>query len=160
MKKSLFLLILIGMAMPLFSQLKTGQQAPELFLPDSSGQTIPLSALKGQVVLLDFWASWCEPCRRNNPHLVRLYQKYRSKGLAIYGVSIDANQLAWRQAIREDKLTWIQVNDEKGWEAPSAQAYGVDAIPASFLMNRDGIVEKINPSVRGLEAQIRHLLKL
>lgn len=158
MSKLFCLLILIGMGTPSFSQPTTGQQAPELSLPDSSGQIILLSSLRGRVVLIDFWASWCEPCRRNNPHLVKLYQKYHAKGLEIYGVSLDANQVDWKRAVRDDKQAWIQVNDQKSWEAPSAHAYGLDAIPASFLLNRQGAIEHINPISRSLEAQIRQLL--
>jgi hypothetical protein len=88
-----------------------------------------------------------------------MYQKYHAKGLEIYGVSIDANQVDWKRAVRDDKLAWIQVNDQKSWEAPSAHTYGVDAIPASFLLNRQGAIEHINSASRSLEAQIRQLLK-
>ncbi len=159
MKKYFFLLILISFRMTVFSQIQAGQQAPELSLPDVNGKVVHLSDLKGKVVLIDFWASWCGPCRRNNPHLVRLYNKYHNKGLEIYGVSIDDKPTSWKDAIAHDKLGWIQVNDEKGWDAPSALAYGVDAIPASFLLNKDGVVQKVNLAGSDLESEIKTLLK-
>ena len=145
--------------MPVFAQIKVGQPAPELSLPDLQGNRVSLSALKGKLVLIDFWASWCGPCRQNNPHLVRLYRKYHDKGLEIYGISIDDNPEAWKKAVSQDKLTWIQVNDIKGWDAPSAILYGVDAIPASCLIDREGVVRKINAVGWDLESEIKKCLK-
>jgi peroxiredoxin len=159
MKFILSLILLTGFGMSGFSQPRTGQQAPELTLPDVNGDSIHLSGLQGKVVLIDFWASWCTPCRKNNPHLVALYKKYHEKGLEILGVSLDDKHENWTDAIQHDKLGWIQVNDNKGWDAKSALIYGVDAIPASFLVDKNGIVQKTNPEGWELESEIRHLLK-
>jgi len=159
MMKLFLLMALTSCSMAVFSQIKPGQQAPELSLPDVDGKVIHLSDLKGKIVLIDFWASWCGPCRKNNPHLVKLYNKYHSKGLEILGVSIDDHETNWKNAIRHDKLTWIQVNDNKGWDAPSALVYGVEAIPASFLIDKNGVVWKIDLVGLNLEREIKSLLK-
>jgi thiol-disulfide isomerase/thioredoxin len=142
-----------------FSQVKENQAAPELSLPNLDNKTINLSDLKGKVVLLDFWASWCEPCRMTNPHLVRLYKKFHEKGFEILSVSIDDDAKNWKQAVTHDRMEWTQVNDSKGWNAPSALLYGVDAIPASFLIDKNGVVHNINLIGRKLEAEIKSLLK-
>ena len=102
------------------AQVKIGQMAPEISLPDTKGNTINLSSLKGKVVMIDFWASWCGPCRRANPSVVRLYEKYKDKGLEVYGVSIDSKKNDWIKAIQHDKITYTQVNDDGGWQSSVA----------------------------------------
>jgi peroxiredoxin len=159
MNKFCFAFVLILFVMDGFSQIRQGQAAPDLSLPDANGNMIHLADLKGKVVLIDFWASWCGPCRKNNPHLVKLYNKYHPKGLEIFGVSIDDNETQWKEAIQRDQLNWIQVNDSKGWDAPSALAYHVDAIPASFLVDKNGIVQEINLVSWALEMEVKSLLK-
>jgi len=147
------------LSLNLFSQMIPGQTATDLSLPDLNGKMISLSELKGKVVLIDFWASWCGPCRHNNPRLAKLYKKYHSKGLEIYGISLDEEIDSWKKAVRHDKLNWIQVIDDKGWEAPSASAYGVDMIPSSFLIDREGVIRIINAEGPDLESSVRDLLK-
>ncbi|MEL6864353.1 MAG: TlpA disulfide reductase family protein [Bacteroidota bacterium] len=156
-----------------------GQPAPEINLSSPTGKSYKLSDLKGQVVLLDFWASWCGPCRRANPHVVQTYDKYKDKGFTVYSVSLDGldsrkrarfasnpNQLdqqlenskkRWVQAIEKDQLKWkYHVSDLKKWESSPASLYGVRSIPRTFLIDRDGKIAVINP--RNLEAELQKLL--
>ena len=141
------------------AQVTNGQTVPELSLPSMTGDTIKLSNIKGKIILIDFWASWCAPCRRNNPFLVYLYKKYKSKGLEIYGLSIDDEKERWLKAVRKDKLLWPQVMDNKGWDSPSALSYGVDAIPANFLLDKNRILIARNLEGLDLEKKIKELLK-
>jgi peroxiredoxin len=152
-----FLLILLTARV--FSQPKVNEPAPEISLPDMDGKTVSLSSFIGKVVLLDFWASWCGPCRNNNPHLVKFYKKFHPKGLEIIGISFDENDEAWKKAVEKDKLSWIQLNDNKGNYSASASSYNVDAIPASFLIDKKGVIHSINLVGRNLEAEVKQLLK-
>ncbi len=138
--------------------IKTGMAAPEIVLPGESDTTISLASLQGKVVLIDFWASWCLPCRKNNPELVRIYNEFRKEGFEIYGVSIDQKKTDWINAIRKDKLTWVQVVDQKGWYAPSTYTYGLEGIPASFLLDKQGVIRGINLTGKELTREIRKLL--
>ena len=151
--------LLMFAAVHVFCQPKVNEPAPEISLPDIDGKTINLTSLKGKVVLIDFWASWCGPCRKNNPHLVKFYKRYHPKGLEIIGISIDENPDAWKNAVEKDKLSWIQLNDNKGWSASSSNSYNVDAIPASFLIDKKGIIHSINLVGWNLEVEVRQLLK-
>jgi peroxiredoxin len=159
MKQIYIFIFLVIISLKSFSQMRTGNAASDLSLPDINGNMINLSGLKGKVVLLDFWASWCVPCRRNNPHLLKLYHKYHSKGLEIYGVSLDNDHDNWKEAVSQDHMEWIQVIDDKGWDASSALAYGVDMIPSSFLIDKYGVIRKVNAERSPLESAIKHLLK-
>ena len=142
-----------------FSQAKKNMAAPELSLPSTDNKIINLSELKGKVVILDFWASWCEPCRENNPHLVKLYKKYHDKGFEILSVSLDSNSADWKKAIAQDKMEWLQVNDSRGWNAACVTTFDVEAIPTMFLINKKGIVSDINLIGWRLEEKIKSLLK-
>lgn len=124
------------------------------------GDSIKLSSLKGKVFILDFWASWCGPCRFSNKHLVKLYNKYKAKGLEILSVSLDEEMKDWKKAVAKDKITWLQAIDPGGWEAMAATKWQVDAIPASFLVNRNGDVVAINLEKDELEKKIKELLSL
>jgi thiol-disulfide isomerase/thioredoxin len=120
---------------------------------------VSISEFRGKVVLIDFWASWCGPCRHNNPRLIKLYNKYHEKGLEIYGVSLDEDMTDWKKAVHHDKLSWIQVIDDKGWNASSINTYGVDFIPSSFLVDRQGIIRTMNAEGPELENSVKDLLK-
>jgi peroxiredoxin len=128
-----------------------GDIAPDIFLPNPQGKMISLSSLKGKYVLIDFWASWCAPCRQENPNVVRMYQTYKDKGFEIYGVSLDQDKDAWIDAIQRDGLTWAQVSDLNGWRAAPAQTFGVRAIPATVLLDKEGKI--IARDLRGEELE-------
>ena len=159
MKYFISVCLLIAISVTSFAQAKKNDAAPELSLPATDNSTINLSDLKGKVVLLDFWASWCEPCREDNPHLVKLYKKFHDKGLEILSVSLDSNENNWKQALAQDGMGWLQVNDNKGWNAPSALAFNVGAIPTMFLIDKKGIIREINLIGWRLEDEIKSLLK-
>ncbi len=117
-----------------------GQEAPEIDLPTPEGKNLKLSSLRGNYVLLDFWAAWCRPCRGENPNLVANYAKYKAKGFKIFQVSLDQTADAWKQAIAADKLNWNHVSDLQYWNAAPAKVYGVQSIPANFLLDPEGKV--------------------
>ena len=127
--------------------LQIGDNAPEIFLPDTSTNFIKLSSLKGKVVLLDFWASWCGPCRRENPAVVKLYERFKDKGLVILSVSLDENKQSWANAIRKDRLPWLHASDLRGWKSIAASNYGVQSIPQTFVLDKDGVI--IAKNLRG-----------
>lgn len=118
--------------------LPPGSMAPEIVLNNYEGKPIKLSSLRGKVVLIDFWASWCAPCRRENPDIVSTYEKLKGNDFEIYGISLDNNIEAWNEAVEHDKITWIQVSDLKRWESPVAKEYQVQAIPYNVLIDREG----------------------
>jgi len=159
MKSFLLLALLLLGSIVSSAQVKVGQKAPDIILPALNGDSVSLGDLKGKVVLVDFWASWCGPCRQNNPNLVKLYSRYQDKGFEILSVSIDKKAADWKKAVNTDNLKWIQVIDDKGWEASTTLVYGVDAIPASFLIDKDGIVRAINPEGSDLDHKIKKLIK-
>jgi peroxiredoxin len=159
MKTVLLAFVLLSGSFTTFSQAKKGKPAPEISLPGLDGRVINLSDMKGKIVLIDFWASWCGPCRHNNPKLVEMYNKYHAQGFEIYGISIDSNIVNWKSAVEQDKLPGSQVDDNKGWYAPSTITYDVNAIPASFLLDKDGIIRLIDFDEKAIESKLKSLLK-
>ena len=127
---------------------------------DIKGDSITLSSLKGKVLLLDFWASWCSPCRFSNKQLVKLYSKYKDKGFEIFSVSLDEEIKDWKKAVAKDKITWVQGIDRGGWDALAAIKWQVDALPSSFVVNQNGDVVAINLEKDDLEKKIKELLRL
>ncbi|WP_299463498.1 TlpA disulfide reductase family protein [uncultured Microscilla sp.] len=115
-----------------------GKPAPEISLPSPAGKVIKLSDLKGKLVLIDFWASWCKPCRKENPHVVKVYNEYKNRGFEVFGVSLDRNKKDWVKAIKADGLEWLHVSDLKMWNSEAAQTYNVRAIPKTFLIDKQG----------------------
>ncbi len=136
-----------------------GNKAPDLNFPNPSGKNIALSSLKGKIVLLDFWASWCRPCRAENPNVVRLYKRYKDKGFTIYSYSLDKDAKKWKGAIEQDGLNWpYHTSDLKGWQAAGSAIYNVQSIPQTFLIGRDGNIIDIGLRGRELEEKLKELL--
>lgn len=140
-----------------YASVAVGAMAPEINLMSPEGKQIALSSLKGKVVLIDFWASWCGPCRKENPNVVKLYKQYKSKGFEIYGVSLDRNKEDWLKAIQDDKLTWLHVSDLKFWESEAAALYKVEAIPATFIIDQEGKIVAKNLRGEELEAFLKKM---
>jgi len=132
--------------------------APEIAMKNPEGKDLKLSDLRGKVVLIDFWASWCGPCRQENPNVVRLYKKYQNKGFTVFSVSLDEDINAWKSAIQKDGLIWKNhVSDLKGWETPLIKDYGFEAIPFTVLVNKEGKVIGTNLRGEQLERKLEEL---
>ncbi|TLU98038.1 TlpA disulfide reductase family protein [Dyadobacter luticola] len=138
--------------------LAVGEMAPDFTLTSPEGKPVALSSLRGKFVLIDFWASWCGPCRMENPNVVRMYDKFKDKGFDIYGVSLDDNEKAWKTAISRDNLKWQHGSELKKWNSGVAQTYGVNAIPATFLLDKDGKIIAKNLRGPDLESKLTELL--
>jgi thiol-disulfide isomerase/thioredoxin len=137
----------------------SNDNAPDLAFNNPDGKEITLSSLRGKVVLIDFWASWCGPCRAENPNVVKTYKQYKDKGFTIYSVSLDTDKGKWIQAIEDDNLSWpYHVSDLKGWTSEAAALYNVTSIPATFLLDKSGKI--IDQNLRGgrLEQRLQEIL--
>jgi thiol-disulfide isomerase/thioredoxin len=136
-----------------------GKLAPEIDLKDPNGKSIKLSSLRGKVVLLDFWASWCGPCRMEMPNVVNAYNNYKSKGFTVYSVSLDKDAAAWKNSIDKLGMVWENhVSDLKWWQCEAALKYGIQGIPAAFLIDKSGVIVATNLRGSALDEKIAELL--
>ncbi|EDO27536.1 predicted protein [Nematostella vectensis] len=140
------------------NNLSIGKKAPEFSAPSPEGKMISLKESLGKITIIDFWASWCGPCRAENPNVVAMYNKYHSKGLNMIGVSLDRDGTKWKEAIKKDGLTWAHVSNLKFWQDPIAELYNIKSIPATYILDEKGII--IAKDLRGeeLEAKVKELL--
>ena len=140
--------------------LEIGNKSPEIKLPTVKGDTVALSSLKGKLVLIDFWGTWCSPCVEEQTELARLYQKYKpvtftnGKGFEIYGVSLDAKKANWENFVTKNKINWIQVSDLKFWRSPVAKTYNIQGLPFNVLIDGKGIIVAKNLHGADLEKEI------
>jgi peroxiredoxin len=135
-----------------------GAKAPEFTAPTPDGGELALNDALGKVTLVDFWAAWCKPCRAENPNVVKVYEKYHDKGLNIVGVSLDRTEEAWKKAIEDDGLTWQHVSHVAYFNDPIAKLYNVDAIPAAFLLDENGVIVAKNLRGPALEEKVAEML--
>jgi peroxiredoxin len=138
-----------------------GQIAPDFTMTDTAGNPIKLSDIysKNKYTLIDFWASWCGPCRRENPNVVAVFNDYKAKGFGVFGVSLDSDKAKWEKAIADDKLTWTHVSDLKKWKNEAAALYSVNSIPANLLVDKTGKIIGRNLREEKLREKIVELLK-
>lgn len=140
-------------------RVQPGNKAIDFALPDSTGAPVKLSSQFGKVLLLDFWASWCSPCRAENPNFVKIYEKYKSKGFTIFSVSLDNKKENWLKAIHDDHLSWTHVSDLVKWDCAAAKLYGVRAIPSNVLIDESGTIVARNIMGEELDKKLEEMYK-
>ncbi|HSZ73140.1 MAG TPA: TlpA disulfide reductase family protein [Cytophagaceae bacterium] len=153
-----FIILLLFWSTVSQARLKIGDPAPDFTILNQEGKPVKLSALRGSVVLLDFWASWCMPCRMANTEIVPVYHKYASLGFDIFSISLDSKKEPWINAIRNDKLDWPNHGcDFKGWESAVAKLYAIESLPSSFLINENGIIIALDPDEYDLDKKLQEI---
>ncbi|WP_285057547.1 TlpA disulfide reductase family protein [Pedobacter ginsengisoli] len=148
----------LAQKLQLLEKSQIGKQMADFTQADTSGNTVKLSSFKGKYVLIDFWASWCAPCRAENPNVLKVYNAYKDKGFAVVGISLDDKAANWKKAIRDDKMPWTQLSDLKGWKNAVSASYGVQSIPSNLLIDPSGKI--VAKDLRGpmLEYKLKALL--
>jgi peroxiredoxin len=160
MKKILFVaLAVVGINYCLLAQPSVGSKAPEISLPTENGEITKLSSLHGKVVLLDFWASWCRPCRTTNRQVQPIYKKYKDKGFEIFSVSVDGSKPAWLSAVKQDNIQWTHVIDTKAANGNElTNIWNIRYIPSTFLIDKQGMILAVGPEKDELEKWLKKLL--
>lgn len=159
MLKLYIVLLTVVLATHATAQPRIGALAPDILLSDQQGKAVSLHALRGKVVLVDFWASWCGPCRKSNRALLPIYRTWKDKGFEIYGVSLDQDPAAWQKAVGDDQISWLQFNEKGGWDTPTANVWKIEYLPTAFLLDRNGKIISVDPSPEELRRYLRQALK-